>query len=101
MGLLAPTGKLLNDLLVDLILSVQEANEVGIGHWCCTSGLSDQGRDQAAELVNVTGSRREGSSFSGLLTRVEIGHFAAAIAARQGVGPQCAKRFLPFNLIIH
>jgi hypothetical protein len=28
----------------------------------------------AASVVNSTGSRIEGSSFSGLLTRVEIGH---------------------------
>ena len=27
-------GKLPKDLLIDLILNVQEANEVSIGHWC-------------------------------------------------------------------
>jgi hypothetical protein len=37
MSFLAAFGKLLNDLLIDLILCVQEANEVSIGHWCCTS----------------------------------------------------------------
>jgi hypothetical protein len=44
MCLFATSGKFLDDLLVNLILSVQEANEVNIGHWCCTSGLNDQGR---------------------------------------------------------
>jgi hypothetical protein len=32
MGLFAPFSKLLNDLRVDLILSIQEANEVSISH---------------------------------------------------------------------
>jgi hypothetical protein len=31
-------------------------------------------RNYAAEVANTTGSTIEGSSFSGLLTRVEIGH---------------------------
>jgi hypothetical protein len=32
MSLLAPVGKLVDDLRVNLILSIQETNEVGVGH---------------------------------------------------------------------
>jgi hypothetical protein len=44
MGFLAAVSQLLDDLLVDLILSVQEANEVSIGHWCCISRESGDAR---------------------------------------------------------
>jgi hypothetical protein len=62
--------KLPNDLVIDLILSLQKANQVGIGHASAQGALPNQ----AAEPVTATGSRSGGSSFSGLFTRVEIGH---------------------------
>src|SRR5215472_15118103 len=64
-GLFAALSEFLNDLLIDLILCVQEANEVSIGHYTYRVNRTD------VELM--TRSRTEGSSFSGLLTRVEMG----------------------------